>query len=235
MSGEDGGSGEQSAESSANPSRESSRPPKPKNKVRFTPGGESLDNNNQRAAFDLRDESSLPTRAPIKPRPFPRQKSLAQRSHSTGFAPHPLDAGPSKDVTESSPSENTQPELPRNPSSNDSESTEEGNGDGIYLSSEAAGRRAYSQQSARDRAERLSRKMGSHSAPGSRTASPLRPSNLHSPPPSPHPDNQAPPLDLENIPLSKLQSRRTYGIEDETDEDEEKEQKPIAPKSITLY
>ncbi|KAL8721852.1 MAG: hypothetical protein Q9225_001566 [Loekoesia sp. 1 TL-2023] len=230
VSGEDRGSNEPSAESSANPSRESSRPPKPKNKVRFTPGGESLDNNNQRAAFDLRDESSLPTRASIKPRPFPRQKSLAQRSHSTGSAPHPLDAGPSKDATKPSLSENTRPGLPRNPSSSDSESTEEGNGDGIYLSSEAAGRRAYSQQSAHDRAERLSRTMGSHSAPGSRTASPLRPSNLRSPPPSPPHENQAPPLDFENIPLSKLQSRRTYGIEDETDEDEEKKQKPIAPK-----
>lgn len=72
--------------------------------------------------------------------------------------------------------------------------------------------------------------MGSHSAPGSRTSSPFRSSIQRSPPPSPPPDNQAPPLDFESIPLEKLESRRTYGIEDETDEEDEKEKKLLPPK-----
>ncbi|KAL9005357.1 MAG: hypothetical protein Q9188_001873 [Gyalolechia gomerana] len=229
VSGEDGGSGEQSANSSANPSRESSRPPKPRNKVRFTPGGESLDHNNQRATFDLRDESSSPTRPSIKPRPFPRQEPLSQRSQGLAFVPQSADANASKDITDSSPSENVGSDLVRS-SSSDTESGDEEGGDGIYMSSEAAGHKAYSQQTAQDRAERLSRRMGSHSAPASRNTSPLRPAALHSPPPSPPSDQQAPPLDFDNIPLSKLQNRRTYGIEDDTDEDDEKEQNPDAAR-----
>ncbi|KAL8726381.1 MAG: hypothetical protein Q9181_006066 [Wetmoreana brouardii] len=227
VSGEDKRSGEQSLNSSANHSRESSEPPKPRKGVRFTPGGESLDNNNQRAVFDVRDEDSLPKRPPVKPRPFPRQGSPSQRSRS---AAHPLDTSPSGDITESPVPKQTRPGFIRTPSSSDSELGEEGQDDGPRMNSEVTVSRAHSQQNAQDRAERLSRMMGSHSAPGSRTTSPFRQSPLHSPPPSPPPDTKAPPLDLDSIPLSKLQSRRTYGIEDESDEDDEKEKQPIRPE-----
>lgn len=229
VSGEDGGPHEQSAESSVNPSRESSRPPKPRNKVRFTPGGESLDQNNHRAAFDVRDESSPPMRPSIKPPPFPRQDPLSQKDHSAGVNPCSIDASTSKDNTDLSPSDNVGFDLVRS-SSTDTQSEDEESNDGIYMSNAAAGRKAYSQQTAQDRAERLSRMMGSHSAPASRNTSPLRSAPVHSPPPSPPSNQQAPPLDFENIPLSKLQSRRTYGIEDETDEDGEKERRPDAAK-----
>ena len=228
--GDDRASGQQSAESSANASRESSRPPKPRNRVRFTSGGESLDNNNQRAAFDVRDESNPPSRSAVKPRPSPRQTPLAKRSHSKGSAPHVPSADTGQDITESSPTKGHRPESEVSPSPTGTGSEDDSSDDGLYISSEAAGRRAYSQQTAQDRAERLSRRMGTHSAPGSRTASPSRPATQRSPPPSPPPDHQAPPLDFENIPLSKLQSRRTYGIEDETDEEDEKAQKPVAPR-----
>ncbi|KAL9026906.1 MAG: hypothetical protein Q9196_004500 [Gyalolechia fulgens] len=230
IAGEDGGSGEQSVSSSADPSRETSRPPKPRNKVRFTPGGESLDHNNQRAAFDLRDESSPSTRPSIKPRPIPRQGRLSQRSQSLGFVPQSAHANASKDITDSIPSEHLGSDLARN-SSSDTESEDEDSGDGLYMRSKAAGRKAHSQQTAQDRAERLSRRMGSHSAPSSRNTSPLRSAALHSPPPSPPAGQQAPRLDFENIPLSKLQSRRTYGIEDETDDEDEKEPKPDAGRT----
>lgn len=104
------------------------------------------------------------------------------------------------------------------------------------MSSEAAGKRIYSQQTAQDRAERLSRMMGSSSAPGSRTASPYRLSPLRSPPPSPPPERQdPPPLDLENLPLEKLHSRRTYGIEDENDEDDNHQREPSPPKKRNPY
>lgn len=236
VSGEDGGSREQSAESSVNPSRESSRPPKPRNKgkVHFTPAGESIDQNNQRAAFDVRDESSPLIRPSIKPPPFPRHDPLSQRSHSAGVIPSTIDTSNSKDVTDLSPSDNVGSDLVRSTSS-ETESADEESDDGIYMSNEAAGRKAYSQQTAQDRAERLSRMMGSRSAPASRNTSPLRSAPLRSPPPSPPLDQQAPPLDFENIPLDKLQSRRTYGIEDEIDQEDKKEQEPAAGKKIRSF
>ena len=85
--------------------------------------------------------------------------------------------------------------------------------------------KAISQQTAQNRAERLSRMMASHSAPGSRNASPERPQRIfaRSPPPSPPPDEGRPiRLDLSDIPLERLETRRTkFGIEDDTDEENE--------------
>lgn len=230
VSGEDKESREPSTESSANHSRESSRPGKPRNRVRFYPGGESLDSNNQRAGFDLRDNSSSHARPDVKPLPFPRPTSLTQRSHSAGAASqsYPLDAA--EDVADSAIPKQTRPGPTRNSSSSDADSSEDDGDTGLEMSSEAVGKRVHSQQTAQDRAERLSRMMGSSSAPGSRTASPYRLSPLRSPPPSPPAEHQTPPpLDFDNIPLSKLQSRRTYGIEDEKEEDDQKEQKLTPP------
>ncbi|KAI4085937.1 MAG: hypothetical protein LQ344_007998 [Seirophora lacunosa] len=218
VSGEEKGPGAPSTESSGSPSRESSRPPKPRKGVRFTPGGESLDHNNQRAAFDVRDESNRPTRTSIKPRPFPRQASLSQRSHGEGFTARPPSLDPSEDIAEYPLSEQARPDPIHDPSSSENEGETD---DELEMSSMAAGRKAYSERTAQDRAQRLSRTVGSHSAPGSRTTSPYRLSPLQSPPPSPPPHRQQEPLDLENIPLEKLQSRRTYGIEDSADEEEE--------------
>lgn len=83
--------------------------------------------------------------------------------------------------------------------------------------------KAISQQSAQDRAERLSRMVGTHSAPGSRYTSPARSRREArvSPPPSPPSDDRgAMPLNLNDIPLKKLQTKRNkYSIEDETDDD----------------
>ena len=84
-----------------------------------------------------------------------------------------------------------------------------------------------SQQTAQNRAERLSRLMGSHSAPGSRYTSPHRPQRTmaQSPPPSPPPEGEkSMRLDLSDIPMERLKTRRTkFGIEDDTDEDDEKD------------
>ncbi|KAI4200788.1 MAG: hypothetical protein LQ350_003696 [Teloschistes chrysophthalmus] len=229
VSSEDSVSGQQSADSSPSQSRDSSNPPKPRKGVRFTPDGESLDSNNRRASFHLRDEDSAPQRPTIKPRPLRRPSYPAQRSHSTGSViDHPI----SEDITDSSVSSQNRPGLLRE-ASDESDQGEEDSDDGLTMSSEAAGRRAQSQLSARDRGQRLSRMMGSHSAPGSRTSSPFRSSTQRSPPPSPPPHSHAPRLDFESIPLERLESRRTYGIEDETDEEDEKEKEPLPPKKQT--
>ncbi|KAI4251183.1 MAG: hypothetical protein L6R42_008475, partial [Xanthoria sp. 1 TBL-2021] len=227
---EDKGSAEPSTESSANHSRDSSKAPKPRNRVRFTPstpGGHSSDNTNPPAAFDSRHESDLQARPAIKPLPFPRPTSLIQRSHSAGDV--------AKDIADSSPPKPARPGSIRAHSSSDVASSGEDSDNGLEMSSEAAGKRVHSQQTAQDRAERLSRMMGSSSAPGSRTASPQR-LPLQSPPPSPPPEHQKPPpLDLENLSLDKLHSRRTYGIEDENDEDDEKKRETNSPKKRNPY
>lgn len=232
VSGQERGSGEPSTESSGNPSRESSRPPKQKKGVRFTPGGESLDPHNHRAAFDVRDESNFPKTPSIKPRPKPRQPPSSQRSHSEGSTPRSFDSDLGKDTTESLLTAQAPTGPVRDQSPSNSDPGDEDSDNGLEMGNLAAGRKAYSERNAQDRAQRLSRTMDSHSAPGSRTTSPFRLSPLQSPPPSPSPNHQEKPLDLENIPLAKLQSRRTYGIEDSADEDEEKGQKPIAPKKL---
>ena len=80
----------------------------------------------------------------------------------------------------------------------------------------------FSQQTALERAARLSRSIGTKSAPTSRHVSPVRKPIALSPPPSPPPEMpHNMPIDLRDIPLEKLSSRRTkYGIEDESEEEE---------------
>ena len=80
----------------------------------------------------------------------------------------------------------------------------------------------FSEKSALERAARLSRSIGTRSAPVSRHASPTRKSVAISPPPSPPQETiRNMPIDLRDIPLEKLNSRRTkFGIEDESDDEE---------------
>ena len=236
-SNEEESSRDQSAESSKQHSREGSRPPKKRHNVRFTPGGESLDTSNKRAAFDLRDDTNPPPR----PKPLPRARSNTVIRSTSPSAARLADK--SLDIAESSaraPVPKPRPSIMRLPSNDsdsgeagsrsedeedkedkeDKEDEDEGGEDG-----EAVGK-AISQQTAQNRAERLSRMMGSHSAPGSRYSSPQRPQKTvgKSPPPSPPPEgeNQLK-LDLNDIHMERLESRRTkFGIEDDTDEDNER-------------
>lgn len=249
-SGQGGSPGDQSAESSAPASRGGSRPPKEKHRVRFTPGGESLDTSNHRAAFDVRDDSSPPSKGQSV-RPLSRSGTTLghTRSHSNPSIRHATLPEHTEDIAESrarAPVRAPRPSIMRLPSS-DSDVSEKWKGSddgGLEMQNdkkkedeedvedkedeedENAAGKAFSQQSAQQRAERLSRVMGSHSAPGSRYASPARPA-ARSPPPSPPPEEQNTlVLDLDNIPLQKLTSKRTkYGIEDDTDEEDEDNEK----------
>ena len=94
----------------------------------------------------------------------------------------------------------------------------------------------FSQQTAHERAARLSRSIGTRSAPASRHVSPVRKPVALSPPPSPPaetPHNM--PIDLRDIPLEKLSSRRTkYGIEDESEEEEANEKNGQGTKKKRL-
>ena len=238
-----------SAESSNTVSREGSRPPKKKHNVRFTAGGELLDAANQRTAFDLRDD----TDAPPKPRPRSKPKldeGIFQRNRDS-WSSRRSNNEKSEDITDETaraPVAKARPSIMRLPPSDSdwderfgdpggkenqkkvekmqSESDEdEEDEDGDDFA------KAFSQKSAQDRAQRLSRLMGSHSAPGSRYTSPQRSKKIvvRSPPASPPSDGDGEmPLDLNDLPLEKLESRRTkFGIEDDTEDDEGQEEEEV--------
>lgn len=249
----------QSAESSNPASREGSRPPKRRKNVQFTSGGESLDTQNHRAAFDLRDDANPPPR----PKPLPRARSHTSKMRrvspaSVGRQRSPERISERSESSKDSPPMGPVPKIPlakarpsimRLPSSDSSLSLattrsdvqigkqQEQEDETEEESYEDTVGKAFSQQTAHDRAQRLSRMMGSHSAPGSRYSSPHRPQRKPSAnrsPPEDVPESAPPspptggeggmPLDLNAIPLERLASKRTkYGIEDDTDEEDEED------------
>ena len=240
---------DRSAESSNPVSREGSQPPKRRKNVQFTPGGESVDIENKKETFDLRDDTNQPPRP--KPLPKLRYSTGTMRNGSPsaiGRQRSPTRISErSEDIADSparAPVRPHRPTIMRLPSSDsviDKSDNEEGDEDkGGKESEEDADvdlvEKAISQQSAQDRAERLSRLMGSHSAPGSHRTSPERRQNSHdvrarSPPPSPPSSvdvQDGMPFDPDQLPLKKLKTpRKKFGIEDSTDdEDEEEPDKP---------
>ena len=230
VSEQNGSSSEVSPGSSANPSRGSSRPRRERHRVRFTPGGESIDERNQRRSFEVRDEQS-PTSGNLKPMPRARNNPGHSRSSSSASVVHPVDSDITRDITESRDKLSalkTRPPILRAPSSSESE-MEDVTSD---LSDDAEGHqaqeKAFSQQSARERAERLNRRLvGSRSAPGSKVPSPIR-KRSRSPSPSRARHNV---IDLNDIPLKKLHTTRKYGIEDETEDEDEDDEHDVKPPS----
>ena len=227
-------------------SREGSRPPKKKHNVRFTAGGESLNTANQRAAFDVRDD----TNAPPKPKPLPKSRwSSGSLNGNSAISFQRSSKEKSEDIADEparAPLLKARPSIMRLPSSE----SDEGGGssrsnmqgglgqadndedkDHGDAQDEDDSAKAFSQKSANERAQRLSRMIDSHSAPGSRFASPHQPVRtvVRSPPPSPPlNEHKGICINLNDIPLEKLKSKRTkYGIEDESDEEiDEDEKKP---------
>jgi len=254
-----------SAEPTSPISREGSRPPKKKHNVRFTPGGESLDTTNQRATFDLRDD----TNAPPKPKPLSKAKSkpkldsgIWNRSNASPSIRRSRDEK-SEDIADETvraPVPKLRPSIMRLPSSDSEVGEEPGQFDDkenqkkVEMTKneddeeeeededEDAPAKVFSQKSAQDRAEHLSRMIGSQSAPGSRYTSPHRPQRIvvRSPPPSPPLNGQGEtPIDLNDLPLEKLETRRTkYGLEDDTDQEEDidlEKKKPRKKKATNRF
>lgn len=230
---QDESSRDQSGGSSGAPSREGSRPPREKHRVRFTQGGESIDVRRQRTSFDLRDESS-PGASSVTTKPLPRARinpAQVRTGNSTNVL-HPVDSGITRDITDSPPRSRSavfKPSILRASSSDSdmSDVTSELNDD----NNDEEDQKAFSSQSARNRAERLSRRVGSHSAPVTTKQSPTR-----SPPPSPPPSEPIGlPLDLNHVPMKHLETRRKYGIEDDTDEDNEVEEEGQPTTKLHRY
>lgn len=240
---------DRSAESSNPVSREGSQPPKRRKNVQFTPGAESVDTENKKETFDLRDDTNQPPRP--KPLPKPRYSTGTMRNGSPsaiGRQRSPARISErSEDIADSparAPVRPPRPIIMRLPSSDsiiDKAKNEEDDEDKSGQASEEDAdvdmvEKAISQQSAQDRAERLSRLMGSHSAPGSHRTSPERRQNSHdararSPSPSPTSSldfRGGMPFDPDQLPLKKLKTpRKKFGIEDSTDEeDDDKSDKP---------
>lgn len=192
-----------------------------------------MDTSNKRAAFDLRDDVDPPP----KPKPLPRSRSntaIKSTSPSIARATNPekplgiVDSSVRVTVPKPRPSIMRLPSSDSESGHNDDKSENEENrsDEDEGEENEKAVGKAISQQTAQDRAKRLSRLMGSHSAPGSRYTSPQRPQRTlaRSPPPSPPSEGERQMrLDLSEIPVEKLETKRTkFGIEDETDDDDEK-------------
>ena len=243
----DGKSQDHSAESSGPPSRDGHKAQKEKHRVQWNRGGETLDSQNKRATFELpsdggSEEGSQESQSPPKHKgkvSIQRENSMGPVSQAIG-----IDASKSSSLT---PLTRQKTPILRKPSveldneedlSQEEQGEDEKNSQGseeAESESEAirtAAGKAFSQQSAQQRAERLSRTIGTRSAPGSRFASPVRGAEKRtkhhtlSPPPSPPIDGQQPAWDLSDIPLEKLETKRTYGIQDESEGEEEKSDKP---------
>lgn len=208
-------------ESPARGARGRSRPPRERPRVRFTAGGESLDESNNRATFDVRDRSDSPSRLkPSKPIPGSRISPAGSRNQSPLSHSRLNMTDSSEDIADSparSPVFKPRPSLMRLPSDSSDldDITKELSDDGKDVAEEQG--KAHSQDRARERAERLSRIIGSLSAPESRLSSPPR-----SPPPSSPPlRTHGFALDMNDIPMESLQKRRKYGIEDVSDDEQE--------------
>lgn len=219
VSGEDESSQEPSPGSSAPASRSGSRAPKKSARIHWQPEGESMDTKKQKSKFNVRDHSSLPIDEPAKPLPRDgRRDSTHSRSRSRSPMARSSISQEVSDALKKSPT--PKPSVLKRSSSDVSEKDVNGL-DGVAeetdyndMDQHSFGK-AIAERTALSKAQRLSRNLGIKSAPGSQLPSPAR-----SPPPSPSSSDQ-PPLNLEDIPLERLTSRRQkYGIEDDTESEE---------------
>ena len=254
-----------SSESTAPPSRSGPKTSKEKHRVQWNRGGDVLDSQNKRGKFELPSDSSSEENAKAKA-PDPSQEQRTGKGKKTVRAGFQVGGSSDEDdeKEDPKPSPLTRTKTPikrREPSDGAEEDEDEGTEDNSGQNEEdfnhshgesndpdlirVLASKAFSQQSAQQRAERLSRTIGTRSAPGSRSATPERERKqrrkasraakapVESPPPSPPPEGKPPPLDLSDIPLEKLESKRQYGIEDESDEDSDEKKAQRRPHKAT--
>ena len=234
VSGEGESSLDPSPGSSAPASRSGSRAPKKSARIHWQPEGESMDTKKQKSKFNVRDHSSLPTDEPAKPLPRDGRKDS---THSRSRSRSPMTkSSVSQEVSEAlKKSPTPKPSVLKRSSSDFSEKDVKGL-DGVAEETEYNDMDHHSfgkviaERTALSKAQRLSRDLGIKSAPGSQLPSPAR-----SPPPSPSSSDQ-PPLNLEDIPLERLTSRRQkYGIEDDTESDESDDGQSHKKKRTRFY
>ena len=217
-----------SAEVSANDSKLGARPSKGKQQVKFLPGGESLEGENVRTLYDIREDvSSLETKT-ASPLSQTRTSPLQLEEGDVIPSPRAAKIKHSKNIT----SRSNRPFLPRikpltpiNPQLVKNTSTRSRLGEDTDESGKEEGEKKAVdlenfQYTAQHRTERHSRRRGSHSAPGSKRAS--ADGSLQASPTLFEPAGLT--LDLNNFPLERLEHRTTYGIDDDTEEENEHNQ-----------
>lgn len=219
-------------------SKSGPRTPKQKHRVRFTPDCESLDGNDVRTPFDVREcGNEFKGKKPLpKPRINPAYSTKSSENSKT-YVPG---AVASEDITDS-PARAPIPEAPS--SSKDIQDTcslaELHNCSGSIDPAQEISRKemdiydgvtsmAVSQPIAQERAKHLSRTVRDYSSSDYKGFSPLL--GIASSPTPSSSSQQA--LDLSGIPMKNLQRRTRFSVEDDTDEDEEaelpKEKKPTS-------
>lgn len=227
----DGSSREESAESSASHSRNGSGTPRERRRVRFMLGGESLDDQNVRAAFDVQEGVLLAAKQQPIPLPQPRINPIQQDDRSSISAPQPTDSSASLDITNASASSSipqARPSIMRLPSSN------LGMADvtNKLRTEKEKNRVAKSHEEAQQRAEKSQQKRGSRPSTSVRKLSARSPFDSPSSPGSPSSSASSNlPRDLNSIPLENLTPRESYGIEDDTEDDDEDEDEANEPRS----
>lgn len=169
-----------------------------------------MDSQKQRSTFNVRDRDTSPNGVENR-KPLPRdgKDSTHFRSRSLSPTRRSPESFP-ESVAEALKKASPRPSILRH-SSKDSEGNEE---EDNRAQDEFSVSKKVAQRTAETKAQRLSRDLGIQSAPGSKYSSPVS-----SPPPSPPPEEQyKTSIDFQNIPLEKLQTKRSrYGIEDETE------------------
>lgn len=192
--------------------------------MRFTAGGESLDHLNQRSTFNVRGVEQSGSETP-QPKPTSKPRRGPPFSWSFGDegglqSPQPVNYDGPADMTESPPLAPVDERRPsilnhRSNSSGDFQSAEEFKDEGAK---HRAGGTSFSQMSAQERAQRLARSVGTHSAPNSRTSSPARFRGGSSSSPS---GSRGYALQPNDIPLTNLKGREEGSADEDTEDDDE--------------
>lgn len=211
-----------SAESNANPQNPGAGPSKGKQRVKFSPGGESLNVENVRAPFDVSEGVIWSEKKAANSLSRPSIRPLQHEDDASSSPPATENLIPKKITSRSyRPFSRMKPLTPINPQlvrhmSTNSRVSEVMGELGEEEEEKKAIKMANSQRTAQYRAERHSRSMGTYSDPVSKRASTDRPRSGSATPSEP----VGLPLDLNNIPLEKLQHRTRYSIEDDIDEED---------------
>lgn len=207
---------------SRNSSRAGSRTPKEKQRVHFNAGGDSAHDIVDIGHVNATGERFMPSRVrTMKHLPRPRINPAYLRSSSANST-RVTDSTVSQDIADSTVRSSIPPSrqsIKQSSSTDSIENVEAGlsKEEKEEIMNENTLQKALSQRFAQDKAQRLSRLINSQSAPGSKTASPAR-SRASSPDSS---ESDVLTLNLNNIPMQRLERRKKYSIEDDTDEDDE--------------
>lgn len=217
---------------SRNSSRAGSRTPKEKQRVHFNAGGDSAHDIVDSGDVDATEEWFTPSRVrTMKQLPRPRINPAYLRSNSANST-RLNDSTVSQDIADSTVRSSIPPSRQSTKQSSSTDSIENAEEDlsNEDIMNQHTLQKALSQRFAQDKAQRLSRLINSQSAPGSKTASPAR-SRASSPDSS---ESDMLTLNLNNIPMQRLERRKKYSIEDDTDEDDENDAPPPAGSSNFL-